>query len=73
MLGVRLSQLLGQPQASAFLRTVVRNGRYANAYLFHGPAGVGKLTAALAFANAILCHSKQSDDPTAPAAIWLGQ
>ena len=52
----RLSDLLGQPEASAFLRGVVAGGRYANAYLFHGPAGVGKGTAALAFARALLCE-----------------
>ena len=49
---VPLSELLGQPVASAFLRGVVARGRYSNAYLFHGPAGVGKTTAALAFARA---------------------
>ena len=53
---VPLSELLGQPVASAFLRGVVARGRYSNAYLFHGPAGVGKTTAALAFARAILCE-----------------
>lgn len=52
----RLTELLGQPEASAFLRGVVERGRFANAYLFHGPAGVGKGTAALAFARAILCE-----------------
>ncbi len=51
----RLVALLGQPDASAFLTNVVASNRYANAYLFHGPAGVGKGTAALAFARAILC------------------
>jgi len=53
---VRLSELLGQPDASAFLRAVVAGGRFANAYLFYGAAGVGKGTAALAFARALLCE-----------------
>lgn len=56
MLGVPLSQLLGQPEVSAFLRGLIARGRYANAYLFHGPAGIGKCTAALAFARAALCE-----------------
>src|SRR2546427_4290942 len=56
MLGVSLSQLLGQDEVSAFLKGVVAGGRFANAYLFHGPAGVGKCTAALSFARALLCE-----------------
>ena len=55
---VRLSELLGQPGPSAFLRGVVAGGRYANAYLFQGAAGVGKGTAALAFARALLCETR---------------
>ena len=55
MLDVKLASLLGQADVSAFLRGIVSRGRYANAYLFHGPAGVGKCTAALAFARAALC------------------
>ena len=53
---VRLADLIGQPAAVEFLRGVVAGGRFANAYLFHGPAGVGKGTAALAFARALLCE-----------------
>jgi len=56
MLDVTLSTLLGQPDVSAFLRGIVARGRYANAYLFHGPPGVGKATGALAFARAGLCE-----------------
>jgi len=55
---VRLSELLGQPSPSTFLRGVVAGGRYANAYLFLGAAGVGKGTAALAFARALLCETR---------------
>ena len=55
MPAITLSQLLGQPDVSAFLRGIVARQRYGNAYLFHGPAGVGKGTAALAFARAALC------------------
>ncbi len=55
---VLLSELLGPPGPAAFLRGVVASGRYANAYLFTGPAGVGKGTAALAFARALLCETR---------------
>lgn len=52
---LRLSDLLGQPDVSAFLRGIVARQRYGNAYLFQGPPGVGKGSAALAFARAALC------------------
>ncbi len=72
---VRLSELLGQPGPSTFLRGVVAGGRYANAYLFLGAAGVGKGTAALAFARALLCETRNGPkaqgglfDPAAPSA-----
>lgn len=52
----RLSELIDQPSAVAFLKGVVASGRFGNAYLLHGPAGVGKGTGALAFARAILCE-----------------
>lgn len=55
MPAITLAQLLGQSEVAAFLRGLVARQRYANAYLFHGPAGVGKGTAALAFARAALC------------------
>ena len=63
---VSLSQLLGQSETSSFLRGVVAGGRYANAYLFHGPAGVGKGTAALAFARALLCERTPGAAAVAP-------
>src|SRR5262245_7824454 len=66
MLGVSLSQLLGQDEVSAFLKGVVKGGRFANAYLFHGPPGVGKCTAAFAFARAMLCERVAGAAPETP-------
>ena len=57
---VNLAELLGQRDTSAFLRGVIASGRFANAYLFHGPPGVGKGTAALAFARALLCERRRA-------------
>ena len=68
---LKLSELIEQTEPTSFLRGVVAGGRYANAYLFHGPAGVGKGTAALAFARALLCEHAGSSVPAAPASPSL--
>ena len=48
-------ELVGQTRAAAFLRGAVANDAVSHAYLFTGPAGVGKKTAARALACAIIC------------------
>ncbi|HXG77385.1 MAG TPA: hypothetical protein VNJ53_12525 [Gaiellaceae bacterium] len=49
----RFAAVAEQPEATRLLAAAVREGP-AHAYLFHGPPGVGKRTAALAFAAALL-------------------
>jgi len=65
MPNVPLAQLLGQADVASYLRGIVARARYGNAYLFHGPAGVGKGTAALAFARAALCDRVPGAAPAA--------
>lgn len=50
-------QILGQESALAILRTALRSGRMAHAYLFLGPEGVGKRLTALTLAKAMNCKS----------------
>jgi len=47
--------LVGQERVGAFLRTAVESERVSHAYLFVGPPGSGKGTAAKALACAVLC------------------
>ncbi|MDX2147469.1 MAG: AAA family ATPase [Planctomycetota bacterium] len=51
---VALDHVLGQSGAIAHLQAAIRAGRLHHAWLFHGPEGVGKFTAAMAFAAVIL-------------------
>ena len=46
----------GQPKVREFFRGCVAQGRVGQSYLFCGPAGSGKLQAALALAAAVLCQ-----------------
>src|SRR5690606_13864292 len=55
-----LDDLLGQDHAVALLRAALSSGRIHHAWVFHGPVGVGKFTAAMAFAAMLL------DPTTAP-------
>ncbi len=48
-------RILGQPQVRSFLRAAVSSGRVGQSYLFTGPAGSNKTTAAYALAQAVLC------------------
>jgi DNA polymerase-3 subunit delta' len=48
------ADLLGQPFVSRILQTALDNGRVASAYLFEGPPGCGKKTAATGLAAALV-------------------
>jgi len=54
--------LIGQGPAKRYLRSVLSARRQAHAYLFKGPAGVGKRTAARIFAQALLCRNRSAGD-----------
>lgn len=58
---MRLADLIGQDLARAALERAIAGGRVAHAYVFEGPAGVGKRSAALGLAMALDC-------PVAPGA-----
>lgn len=62
---MRFADIRGQEQALALLGRAVATGRPAHAYLFDGPEGVGKRTAAVGLALALAC-------PVAPA-VGCGQ
>jgi DNA polymerase III subunit delta' len=53
---VPFSTLGGQPRVMALLGRALAAGRVAHAYAFVGPPGSGRTTAALTFAEALLCH-----------------
>lgn len=48
--------IIGQPKVVGYLRTAVERDRVSHAYLFVGPPGSGKRTAALAYACALICE-----------------
>src|SRR5690606_1640335 len=55
-------QVRGQPAAVNMMQGAVRSGRVAHAYLFAGPRGVGKATAARAFARALVCEAESPEE-----------
>ncbi|HUF90809.1 MAG TPA: hypothetical protein VMR23_00430 [Candidatus Limnocylindria bacterium] len=50
-----LEAILDQPRAVELLTRALGGDRVAHAYAFVGPAGAGRMTTALAFAQALLC------------------
>ncbi len=57
--------VVGNQQAQAILERALISGQARQAYLLYGPEGVGKLTLAQAFAQALLCQRRplDSSDP----------
>jgi len=57
----RMEHVLGQPRAIDVIQKQLASGRLHHAWVFHGPAGVGKFTTAIAFARVLLCHDRTAD------------
>src|SRR5205085_11527218 len=56
----KFSDLLVQDHVAAALRGAVAGGRVAHGYLFAGPRGVGKTTAARILAMALNCERREA-------------
>lgn len=61
-LRVMFRDIIGQEDVKQRLRLSVMEGRIPHAQLFTGPAGVGKLTLALAYAQYIACPNRTAED-----------
>jgi DNA polymerase-3 subunit gamma/tau len=73
----RFADLLVQQHVAAALRGAVASGRVGHGYLFAGPRGVGKTTAARILAMALNCEQRGADgEPCGTCAscsrVWTG-
>ena len=59
---MRFSDIIGQETEKRQLRQAVSEGRIPHAQLFVGPAGVGKLALALAYAQYVSCPNRDEHD-----------
>ncbi len=59
----RFGELKGQPHVVRALQSAVRDGHVAHAYLFSGPRGTGKTSAARILAKALNCADARDGEP----------
>ena len=69
-----MQDIVGQDAAISQLQRAMHGGRLPHAFIFAGPAGVGRRTTAVALANALLCASPVDEEgPAGPLRRQCGQ
>lgn len=58
---MHFSDIIGHKEIIRALKTAIEQGKVGHAYLFTGPAGIGKKTLAKAFAARLLCHENTAE------------
>jgi len=57
------AEILGQEHVTTALKNAIAEGRYGHAYLFSGPRGTGKTSAARVLAKALNCENLDGGEP----------
>lgn len=66
------SDVVGQDHITKTLRNALKENRFSHAYLFSGPRGTGKTSAAKIFAKAVNCESGSKEEPCNDCNICRG-
>ena len=67
----RFDRLVGQEHIGRILHSAVNNSSFVHAYLFCGPRGTGKTSAAKIFARAVNCLNPNQGEPCGECAACL--